>query len=259
ERARLEAAAYLRLQPLGAPVPKLRACQADARGIAREWVEGESLATALHAGTAVPGGLAIAAAWQRLVDTLAPWTHAVTPGRLTRVRRRRLAELEALAASVAEAPPLEHLRMSAAAIGPDVRALPQRIVAEPLALVPLDVSPSNVIVTRARELVFVDLEAIGLDHPCFALCKVMLLSGRATADGVARSALVGLDSAVERASLGWSPLRWEALDAAHLLLALADAWRPRKDGDLSTRAWLAVARLAFSPAQPMAAIRATLR
>lgn len=220
ERLRTEAAAYAMLASDVAPVPRIYGFDRRARGLLRDWVDGQSLAQALRTDHAAGIASAVKLAWCALMSAFDRAQPAIDARRLASARRRRLHEMEALANHVAASPVLQRIIPRWAAIAPDVRALPTILARDALRTLPLDLSPANLIVSQ-RTPVFIDLEVIGLDFPTSSLCKATMLGYDPVRGRPGRALFAG--GAV--AEIG--PSR-EAFDAAHLLLALADAagvWR----------------------------------
>ena len=164
ERLRTEAALYEELCRVGAPVPGFVAADADALALARVWIPGTTLYEQLAADEP-PGqsqASAVRDAWLRLLKALAPWCARIASTRRKAARRKRCRELSAVAQAVLDAMP----KLPADAI----HALCQTITAGDLVLLPLDASPSNVVIDGNR-VAFIDLELLGLDFADWTYAK----------------------------------------------------------------------------------------
>ncbi len=220
ERARTEGAAYAALAARGAPVPQLLAVD-DAKGtVVREWVDGPTLAEALRGEVARPAWAEVSIAWNALLAALDAWTDALGPARVERARSLRTAEIAAVADSVIDSLVVRIGDPAWAAAAEKIRRFADLTTAAPMRTVPLDLNPANLIL-GADGIVFVDLEAFGLDFPDWSLCKATMLP-HDPASGRAGQALLAGHGDVP-CPHGDSPLL-----AGALLLALADAaglWR----------------------------------
>lgn len=203
ERLRTEAALYRELGRVGAPVPAMVAQAAGARALARAWIPGRTVFQRLLAADAPKAAEAqiIRRAWLRLLQALAPWNARITESRRQEALGKRQVEIAAVAQGVAQAFPC---------VPSDaVDDLKQALASDKLVVLPLDASPSNIIV-NAERVTFIDLELLGLDFADWTYAKYV------TAVGEAGAVLSLADrDADESASDG--------LDAAVTLLALARA------------------------------------
>lgn len=203
ERLRTEAALYRELGTVGAPVPEVVAEAADVRALARAWVPGNTLIQRLRATDSLgaPEAEAVRRAWLRLQQALAPWNTRIAKSRRHEALHKRQMELAAVAHEVAQSLP---------GVPTDaIDDLQQTLASDDLALVPLDASPSNIVVDGDRAT-FIDLELLGLDFADWTFAKYVT----AVAESGAVLSLADRD-ADQSASDG--------LDAAVTLLALAHA------------------------------------
>jgi len=209
ERLRTEAALYQELCRVGAPVPEFVAADADALALARVWIPGTTLYEQLAADEP-PGqsqASAVRDAWLRLLNALAPWHARIASTRRKAARRKRCRELSAVAQALLDAMP----NLPADAI----HALCQTITAGELVLLPLDASPSNVVIDGNR-VAFIDLELLGLDFADWTYAKYVSavdetgalrsLAARHPVD----SGLPGLDASVTLLALARVAGLWNA-------------------------------------------------
>ena len=220
ERARTESAAYAALAARAAPVPRLLAVDEANAAIVREWVAGPTLAQGLRGEAALPRLEQAAAAWDALLAALDAWTDALDPARVERAQSLRQSEIAAVAESVIGSGLGRNGHPAWTEAADEIRGLADIISAAPIRTVPLDLNPGN-LVLGSDGIVFVDLEAFGLDFPGWSLCKATMLP-HDPATGRAGQALVSshVDAPHLRAD--------SRLLAGALLLALADAaalWR----------------------------------
>ena len=203
ERLRTEAALYRELCQAGAPVPEFVAEAADVRALARAWAPGRTVFQRLLAGDTPNESEeeTVRRAWLRLLQALAPWNARITESRRQKSRRKRQMELAAVAHGVAQAFP----SLPSDAIV-DLR---QTLASDDLALVPLDASPSNIVVDGDRAT-FTDLEILGLDFADWTYAKYVT----AVTETGAVLSLADRDSGKSAS---------DGLDAAITLLALARA------------------------------------
>jgi len=203
ERLRTEAALYRELRQAGAPVPDVVAEAADARALARVWIPGRTVYQRLLAADSPDASQAetVRRAWLRLLQALAPWSARISESRRQNARRKRQMELAAVVHGVAQAFP---------SVPSDaIDDLQQTLASDNLALLPLDASPSNIVVDGDRAT-FIDLELLGLDFADWTYAKYVT----AVAEAGAVLSLADRDTG-ESAS--------DRLDAAVTLLALARA------------------------------------
>ncbi|MCY3957766.1 MAG: phosphotransferase [Chloroflexi bacterium] len=203
ERLRTEVALYRELWQAGAPVPEVVAEAADARALARVWIPGRTVFQQLLAADSADASEVetVRRAWLRLLQALAPWNARITESRRRDALRKRQMELAAVAQGVAQAVP---------SIPSDaIDDLRQTLASDDLALLPLDASPSNIVVDGDRAT-FIDLEILGLDFADWTYAKYVTT---ATEAGTVLSLAADLSDEP-------GPDR---LDAAVTLLALAHA------------------------------------
>lgn len=203
ERLRTEAALYSDLGPVGAPVPSIVAEEADARALARAWIAGSTVFQRLLASDTPNASEAetVRRGWLRLLQALAPWNARITESRRQEALGKRQMELAAVAHAVTQALP----SVPSDAID-DLR---ETLASDDLALLPLDASPSNIVVD-GDQATFIDLEILGLDLAEWTYAKYVT----AVAESGAVLSLADRDTD-QSASDG--------LDAAVTLLALARA------------------------------------
>ena len=203
ERLRTEAALYRELGQAGAPVPGVVAEAADARALARVWIPGPTVFQRVLTGDSPSASEArtVRSAWLRLLQTLAPWNARITESRRQEALGKRQVELAAVAHGVAQALP----SVPSEAID-DLR---QTIASDELVVLPLDASPSNIIV-NAETVTFIDLELLGLDFADWTYAKYVTA---VTESGALRSLAAHHSDASAS----------DRLDAAVTLLALARA------------------------------------
>ena len=220
ERARTEGGSYAALATRGAPVPRLLASDDANAAVVREWVAGPTLAQALRGEAARPAWEQVSASWDALLAALDAWTDAMDPARVERARRLRQAEVANVAEAVIGSGLLQQEDPAWKAATDEIRQLADTIGSASVRTVPLDLNPGNLVLSRDGVL-FVDLEALGLDFAEWSLCKATMLP-HDPASGCAGQALVaGQEDALR-------PNADSQLLAAALLLALADAaalWR----------------------------------
>ena len=220
ERALTEATAYAALAARDAPVPQLLAADDANPAIVREWVEGPTLAQALRKEADLPTWEQAANAWDALLTALDAWNEALDADRISRAHALRRSEIGTVAESVVASAVLEQGHPAWETATGEIRELVDIIGAGSVRTVPLDLNPGN-LVLGADGIVFVDLEAFGLDFPGWSLCKATMLPHDPTSGRVGQALLAGQkDAPREEAD---SPLL-----AGALLLALADAaglWR----------------------------------
>lgn len=209
ERLRTEAALCRELTRVGAPVPSFVAADSGALALARPWVPGTTLYRRLLAANPDNQSAAVAVrdAWLQLVSALAPWKTRIASTRRESARRKRCMELAAVAQAVADSLPT----LPADAI----HTLSHTVSAGDLAVLPLDASPSNIIID-GDWVTFIDLELLGLDFADWTYAKYV--SG-VDANGIARSlaashpedsAPPGLDAAVTLLALARAAGLWDA-------------------------------------------------
>ena len=200
ERLRTEAALYRELCPAGAPVPEVVAEAADARALARVWIPGRTVFQRLLAADTPDASQAetVRRAWLRLLQALAPWNTRIAESRRQEALQKRHLELAAVSQAVAQA-------FSSVPAGA-IDDLKQTVVSDELIVLPLDASPSNIVVDRDRAT-FIDLEIVGLDFADWTYAKYVT--------AVAEKGAV--------VSLADHELASDGLDAAVTLLALAHA------------------------------------
>ncbi|MCY4114381.1 MAG: phosphotransferase [Chloroflexi bacterium] len=220
ERARTESGAYSALAARGAPVPRLLAVDDSNAAVVREWVDGPTLAQALRGEAARPAWEQVSAAWDALLAALDAWTNAMDPARVERARSLRLSEIAAVAESVVASGLVRKEDPAGEAVAEEIRQLVDTIGSAPMRTVPLDLNPGNVVL-GSDGIVFVDLEAFGLDFAEWSLCKTTMLPHDPTSGRAGQSLLAGQVD-VPRPIADARPL------SGALLLALADAagiWR----------------------------------
>lgn len=207
ERLRTEAALYRELCQAGAPVPDVVAEAADARALAREWIPGRTVFQRLLAADSPDASEAktVRHAWLRLVQALAPWNARIAESRRHEALHKRQVELAAVAHGVAQSLP----SVPSDAID-DLR---QTLASDDLALLPLDASPSNIVVDGDRAT-FIDLELLGLDFADWTYAKYVTAVAQtgavlSLADGrTHESASDGLDAAVTLLALARAAGLW---------------------------------------------------
>lgn len=203
ERLRTEAALYRELVRVGAPVPAMVAEAAGARALARAWIPGRTVFQRLLAADA-PNAVeaqTIRRAWLRLLQALAPWNARITESRRQEALGKRHVEIAAVAQGVAQALPC---------VPSDaVDDLKQTLASDKLVVLPLDASPSNIIV-NAERVTFIDLELLGLDFADWTYAKYVTAVGET-------GAVLSLADRNPDVSAS------DGLDAAVTLLALARA------------------------------------
>ena len=234
ERLRTEAAAYATLASEDVPVPRIHGFDQRARGMLRDWIDGQSLAQALRAEGAAGHAAAVERAWDGLTAAFAGARPSIDARRLASARRQRLREYQALADRVAASPVLQRMVPHWAAIEPDVRALASIVARDTVRTLPLDLSPTNLIMS-ADGPIFIDLEVVGLDFSAPSLCKATML-GHDPVRGRPGRSLFAVDADAQTGTPD------EAFDAAHLLLALADAAGAWRNEDVDERQALILPR-----------------
>ncbi len=209
ERLRTEAALYRELCRVGAPVPSLVATNQESIALARTWIPGSTLYERLLADE-LPNqsaAAAVRAAWLQLANALTPWDARIAPARRQAARRKRCTELGAVAQAVVTSIPT----LPADAI----HSLSQTVAASDLVVLPLDASPSNIILDGDL-VTFIDLELLGLDFAEWTYAKYVTAIDK---DGAVRSlaashpddpALLGLDAAVTLLALARAAGLWDA-------------------------------------------------
>lgn len=229
ERLHTEAALYQELCRVGAPVPGFVAANADALALARAWIPGTTLYEQL-AVDKPPGqshASAVRDAWLRLLNALAPWYARIALTRREAARRKRGRELSAVAQALLDAMP----KLPADAI----HALCQTATAGEPVLLPLDASPSNIVIDGKR-VTFIDLELLGLDFADWTYAKYVTAVDetralRSLAAGhSADSGLPGVDASVILLALArvaglWNAPRIATESLAHVLPGSSPASR----------------------------------
>ena len=203
ERLRTEAALYRELGRVGAPVPEFVAEAADARALARVWIPGRTVFHRLLAADTQNASQAetVRRAWLRLLQALAPWNARITECRRQEALGKRQVELAAVAHGVAQAFPYVPSHA--------IDELRQTLASDDLALLPLDASPSNIVVDGDRAT-FIDLEILGLDFADWTYAKYV-------------TAVAKTGAVLSLAEHHTDELASNGLDAAVTLLALAHA------------------------------------
>ncbi len=220
DRARTEGAAYGALAARDAPVPRLVAVDEANAAIVREWVDGPTLAQAMRREADRPAWSFVASAWDALLRALDAWTEALDPARVDRAQRLRQSEVSAVAESVIGSGLLRSESSSWEAAAGEIRQLADIISSGRVRTVPLDLNPGNLVLGRDG-VVFVDLEALGLDIAEWSLCKATMLP-HDPRSGKAGQSLVAGEVDDSRSNVN------ARIVASALLLALADAaglWR----------------------------------
>ena len=159
-------------------------------------------------------------AWDALLHALDAWTEALDPARVDRARRLRQSEISAVAESVIGSDLLQSEGSGWEAAAGEIRRLADIITSGRVRTVPLDLNPANLVLGRDG-VVFVDLEAFGLDVADWSLCKATMLP-HDPRSGKAGQALVAGEADDPRSNVN------ARIVASALLLALADAaglWR----------------------------------
>ena len=209
ERLRTEAALYRELCRVGAPVPGLVATNQESIALARTWVPGSTLYERLLADELPNQSVAAAvrAAWLQLANALTPWDARIAPARRQAARRKRCMELGAVAQAVVDSiPPLP---------ADAIHSLSQTVAAGDPVVLPLDASPSNIILDGDL-VIFIDLELLGLDFADWTYAKYVTAIDNADAvRSLAVShpddpALPGLDAAVTLLALARAAGLWDA-------------------------------------------------
>ena len=203
ERLRTEASLYQELCRVKAPVPGSVTVNVPARALSRAWVPGPTLYERLRGSDPLTQfeSAAVRRAWLQLVQALAPWDARIAPDRRAAALRKRRIELAAVAQASAEAFPTVSTEA--------VHDLQRTVGTGEVAVLPLDASPSNVIVD-GECITFIDLELVGLDFVDWTFAKYVTAVDGA---GLVRSLPPGQSDAQELVRL----------DAAVTLLALARA------------------------------------
>ena len=220
ERARTESAAYAALAERGAPVPRLVAVDEANAAVVREWVAGATLAQALRGKAARPTWAQVTAAWDALLTALVAWTDALEPGRIGRAQSLRRSELAAAAESIIASGLIQYEDPAREAAAEEIRRLAATSGSASVRTVPLDLNPGNVVL-GPNGIIFVDLEAFGLDFPDWSLCKATMLPHDPISGRPGQALVAGELNAPHPPE---DPRRL----AGALLLALADAaglWR----------------------------------
>lgn len=208
ERFRIEAALYRELGPVGAPVPGLVATHEESIALARTWVPGLTLYEHLLADE-LPNQSAAGAvrdAWRQLINALTPWDARIEPARRQTARRKRCMELDAVAQAIADCFPT----IPAGAI----QDLRDTVAASDLVVLPLDASPSNIILDGDL-VTFIDLELLGLDFADWTYGKYVTAIDKA---GAVRSLTAshpddpapGVEAAITLLALARAAGLWDA-------------------------------------------------
>ncbi len=220
DRAGTEAAAYGALAARDAPVPRLLAVDEANAAIVREWVDGPTLAQTMRGEADRPAWTSVASAWDALLHALDAWTEALDHDRVDRARHLRQSEISAVAEAVIDSGLLQSEGSDWETATGEIRRLADIISSGRVRTVPLDLNPGNLVLGRDG-VVFVDLEAFGLDVAEWSLCKATMLP-HDPSSGRAGQALVAGEVDDPRSNVNARIL------AGALLLALADAaglWR----------------------------------
>ena len=189
-------------------MPSVVAIDLEALALARVWIPGTTLYERILASTP-PGKsetAAVRAAWLRMRDALAPWNARISSERRDAAIRKRRKELVAVTQAVAKCLPT--LPFDA------LFAVSQTVAAGELAVLPLDASPSNILM-RGEEVTFIDLELLGLDFVDWTYAKyvttvdktgsVRSLAARHACD----SPLSGLDASITLLALARAAGLWD--------------------------------------------------
>ncbi|MYD94423.1 MAG: hypothetical protein F4Y02_12195 [Chloroflexi bacterium] len=135
------------------------------------------------------------------MQALAPWNARISESRRQKALSKRHMELAAVAHGVAQAFP---------SVPSDaVDDLRQTLASDDLALMPLDASPSNIVVDGDRAT-FIDLEILGLDFADWTYAKYV-------------TAVAETGAVLSLADHNTDELASDGLDASVTLLALAHA------------------------------------
>ena len=157
------------------------------------------------------------------------WTDALDPARVERARCLRRSEIAAVAESVIASGAIRNEHQAWPAATEEIRLLADCIGAALVRTVPLDLNPGNVIVSPDG-IVFVDLEAFGLDFAHWSLCKATMLPHAPASASPGRSLVAHekIDRHGQRGGTESTVAIDRRIWASALLLALADAaglWR----------------------------------
>ena len=209
ERLRTESALYHELCRVGAPVPSLVATNPESIALVRTWVPGSTLYDGLLADELPTQSVAAAVrnAWLQLANALTPWDTRIAPTRRRAARRKRCMELGAVAQAVVDSMPT----LPADAI----HTLSQTVAAGHLIVLPLDASPSNIILDEDL-VTFIDLELLGLDFADWTYAKyITAVDSSGAVRSLAAShpdspALPGVDAAVTLLALARVAGLWDA-------------------------------------------------
>ena len=211
QRLKTEFAVCTHLAKTGAPVPTAIVKSVAASALVRSWIPGQTLHERLLKETPLSAHDAstVHSAWLAIIQALRLWQQHIPQSRLCTAHELRRRELEMVATAIIDAYP---------SIPPsNVEKLVANSMACGLSTLPLDASPSNIIL-GPNGATFIDLEIIGFDFPCWTFAKYVTTTTRSERSAFAPSLITALPD--ETSGLQ----HFDAALTVLVLLASSGAW-----------------------------------
>ena len=211
QRLKTEFAVCTHLAKTGAPVPTAIVKSVASNALVRSWIPGQTLHQRLLKETPLSphDASTVHSAWTAIIHALKPWHEHFPQSRLRTAHELRRRELEMVATAIIDAYP---------SIPPsNVEKLVANAMACGLSTLPLDASPSNIIL-GPNGATFIDLEIIGFDFPCWTFAKYVTTTTRSERSAFAPSLITALPD--ETSGLQ----HFDAALTVLVLLASSGAW-----------------------------------
>ena len=166
DRLQLEVISCQQLSRMGAPVPANSRPVIAELAIVRDWIPGKSLHHLLSSidGATPTHGATILRAWRDLTRALNQFYLRISSGRRTHARTLRTHEVRCVVEAVSESFPR--------IVTEDLAQLHKIVVDGDLSILPLDASPTNLILGTSHAS-FIDLEILGIDFEDWTLAKFL--------------------------------------------------------------------------------------
>ncbi len=212
DRLQMEVVSCQQLSRMGAPVPKNARSVITELAMVRDWIPGKSLQHLLSSkgGASPTHGATILMAWRDLTRALNQFYPKIPSHRRTHARTQRTLEVRCVVEAVSESFPR--------IVTEDLAQLHKIVVDGDLSILPLDASPTNMILGRSHAT-FIDLEVLGIDFEDWTLAKFLTAATPQKPSCTIASSLLNADPGLASARP-----RLEAATALLLLAAGAGLW-----------------------------------